>query len=781
MPASASSKEGGTSSRRSPYVSKACAACRRKKSKCDGGSPCKPCKQHGLECSYAAGVDARRAVGKDYVAALETRCQVLEGVVRELQAKLDALPPSSTSPAANTGGRSPAAEPLPHALTRLRLDEATLEYHLSGPSSILQHFPSAPSVRTSSSPAASTASSAGSPFPLPLPAWSRVFPFLPGWDQELHDTLVLRYFRFFNDFYNFVDEKAFRSDMELALSQPEPSFRTSSYSSLLHLAIVAQGAWFSDDPRTQDESVVESLITRAHSLVLEEGDRPMLSTVQGLLVVANYFTCAAKPNVGYLVVGSAFRLCIALGLNLDCSSMSLDASYCANRERTFWACYLSDKLWSSYTGRDPVLSFSSVSLPLPAVDNAADIASWVAPTAAALSPVSQPPPPASSFITSAFRYTVRLSILQEQIMQIIYGSSVALYSPTVLSKVTEINVALETWSSDLPSALRVAAQTVTPPPPHVTILNMYCSFLVLLLHRPYYIRHNAAENLPINDTASKRCISAANRIVSLLRLYSRSPTLRYTPVALVQFTFLASTTLLLTIIQTEHGPQQRRAESARASLVQCVRALRVTGKPCRVAGLCAEIVVRLAGEWCASEIEGLEEEGTEKEGEEQADKEEVENPPLTLPSYALPAVPPPPASAFSPSLPLSAPTPAPHPELWQHPPLPFPVPPSYSLPPPPSFPAPSPDSLPLPHPHQHPTPAAPPPTSTPSDAAAVEGSEPVYAADLLAAMELESPYPAMPIRGWQWAGLGLGGGEGAGGSTRGGEGWEGWEGGQQRR
>lgn len=49
-------------------------------------------------------------------------------------------------------------------------------------------------------------------------------------------------------------------------------------------------------------------------------------------------------------------------------------------------------------------------------------------------------------------------------------------------------------------------------------LNAMYNFVIILLHRPFYTRHNSSTNLPINDTAIKRCNGSAGRIVALFEV-----------------------------------------------------------------------------------------------------------------------------------------------------------------------------------------------------------------------------------------------------------------------
>lgn len=112
-------------------------------------------------------------------------------------------------------------------------------------------------------------------------------------------------------FYHIVEEAEFRRGMHLCLTRPScnPPSRTSSYSSVLHNAILAAACEFCNDMRASDAMVYESLLKTAQRELLIEGDRPTLSTVQGAILIGNCLTCASKHGLAYLYTGIAIRMC----------------------------------------------------------------------------------------------------------------------------------------------------------------------------------------------------------------------------------------------------------------------------------------------------------------------------------------------------------------------------------------------------------------------------------------------------------------------------------------
>lgn len=205
-----------------------------------------------------------------------------------------------------------------------QLDEETLELLHYGPTSAFQHLPEPQDGRDLSlSPAASQSVGslpAFSPHALfdaasagPLD-WRRHLPrdddALDDWDEPLHDSLLALFFCYFNPWCWWCDEEAFRRDMAACLgsSLPSPPTRLSGYSPLLHNAILALACALSDDRRAKESSAPKSLARQAKAFVEDEGERPTLSTLQGLLLVGSFHSGNRLQGLGYIYSGIAFRM-----------------------------------------------------------------------------------------------------------------------------------------------------------------------------------------------------------------------------------------------------------------------------------------------------------------------------------------------------------------------------------------------------------------------------------------------------------------------------------------
>jgi len=109
-------------------------------------------------------------------------------------------------------------------------------------------------------------------------------------------------------FYHIVDEKRFLHDMYACLSMSNGPSRTSSYSPMLHNAIILCGTDFSTDSRAKDSVVIESLVKQCRDELYREAERPSLPTVQGVIILGNYLTSANQHGLGYMYTGVAIRM-----------------------------------------------------------------------------------------------------------------------------------------------------------------------------------------------------------------------------------------------------------------------------------------------------------------------------------------------------------------------------------------------------------------------------------------------------------------------------------------
>ncbi|GAA5944992.1 uncharacterized protein JCM15063_000595 [Sporobolomyces koalae] len=594
--------------RRRSYSSKSCNNCRKRKAKCDGVQPiCSTCALYKSECVWSEDVDKRRTARKGEVAALRER-------IKTLEALLDGRDPQAT------GGESTRyrteliqsdedeVEETDVAdgvgINRLKIDEQTLELTAYGPTSAFQHLPEPPiTSRLSASPRTNPLSP--TPVPLlssPVPSidtkihWNKYLPALVDWDERLHDKLVDLFFHYFNTWCFWIEEDQFRQDLRALLScssedRTSTTSRSSHYSPLLHLVLLAIACAYSDDRRASRANS-QLLVTAAKAHLDDEGERPTIATLRGLLLLGSWHSGNGLQGLGNIYSGMGFRMSQTLGLGIDSRAFVrsgvLSKALQRTRDYAMWTCYVQDKLWSSYVGRNPTLVLGVLETPAPYIDKELDSKLWKP-----LEGMSRRSP-AVSHVTETFHWTTRLAIIQEKVLSTLYALRVNVKSSSVLNTVSELNLKLESWGSKLPARLRCTPQLTKAPPGHVILLNAAFHFVTILLYRPYY---NHSDSLAINELAIKKCNAASSRIISLFELFEQAPGLRYPPVTFVQICFAAGTTQLLASVNSSG----RKAQDAKDAALRCVAALREMGKAWKCGTQTAEILDRLVVEWAPSE------------------------------------------------------------------------------------------------------------------------------------------------------------------------------------
>ncbi|ESK84965.1 fungal specific transcription [Moniliophthora roreri MCA 2997] len=436
-------------------------------------------------------------------------------------------------------------------------------------------------------------------------------------DQSLHDQLLALFFTYFNDWCCWVNPSLFFRDMVLCLSsQGNTQSRTSYYSPLLHNAVLSMGANFCEDPRLGIRDRGRPFAMKAIEAITIEGERPMLSTVSGLMLLGSYHSGNAKQSLGYLYAGMGLRMCQTLGLGIDCSSSNLiSASLKRERDRTFYMAYIQDKLWGAYVGRSASMILSDHETPLPTVDKQRDEAPWLpfdqslndTPGHDSSATPAATPVPVSSWASTNFLWTCNLAALSERVTETLYSLHANIFSSRTQDAVSTLNLQLGEWYSNLPAELAISPYSTKIPPPHVIMLHAMYHFVVILLHRPFYSRNRSPRQSALHDLSVSRCDTAAAKIVHLIELYRRVPGLRYGTISLTQITFTAGTIHLLGAVSHENSRSEKRFRTALAGARECVRALEEMGRAWQCATQSGQVLDNLIRDWCPQ--------GTRFEGE----------------------------------------------------------------------------------------------------------------------------------------------------------------------
>ena len=113
----------------------------------------------------------------------------------------------------------------------------------------------------------------------------------------------------------------------------------------------------------------DSFFSLAKELLEVELEKPTISTVQALCIMACHEALCARELRGWLYIGQASRLAMDFGLHLDVTSLAqegvLDEEDLYVRSRTFWALWQLDREYTALMGRPSCLNGFSITCPRP--------------------------------------------------------------------------------------------------------------------------------------------------------------------------------------------------------------------------------------------------------------------------------------------------------------------------------------------------------------------------------------------------------------------------------
>ncbi|KAJ5832216.1 Transcription factor [Penicillium riverlandense] len=530
-------------------VSTACIACRRRKSKCDGNLPsCAACSSvYQTACVYDPNSDHRRkGVYKKDTDTVRTRNTTLQTLiqailnyeeddafelVRQIRA-CDDLEDVAETIIARDKGHLPTAEattasgnesdPVPADQFESELAGKMSELLLDGSrkfiggTSNLIFLPPGSELHESSTPPTAELGHDYSP----VKRWTRVTD-----DESLVSHLMTMYFTWHYPFFTLLAKDVFYRDYVRGVS--------SQYcSSLLVNAMLALGCHFSSCPGALDDpqdlaTAGNHFFREAKRLVLEhdEHENAKLCTVQAFALMSVREAGCGREGKGWVYSGLSFRMAFDLGLNLDASSLGaahdLTEEEIDARRITFWGCYLIDKCWSNYLGRQPQLSLSNASVHKFDVLPREEIELWSPYTDSGVTrDYTQP----SRTRAVALQMSKLCEISGDLLVFFYHPADVEKAPPKQLElkKLSEVHTRLEAWKKELPQELEAKDGQL----PQVLVMHMFYQLLFIHLYRPFLKYTKSSTPLPVHVSPRKICTQAASTISKLLRIYKRSYGLR---------------------------------------------------------------------------------------------------------------------------------------------------------------------------------------------------------------------------------------------------------------
>ncbi|KIM41300.1 hypothetical protein M413DRAFT_445331 [Hebeloma cylindrosporum] len=603
----------------------ACDVCARKKTKCDGIKPvCQPCRQQGRdqECAWTKN-PVRKPRTEQHFEAMHKRAENLSAFVGEYRKYADYLEsllescqqdyhphhkvdfrasrPSDPdgllglSPdmldhdfdytvmgaddhdGGSDSGSDPTKEICLPAQT-LKLEEGGLIHHYGNTAPFrFDHLDLA--ILTSRFPA--LAENTQATYVLLVDGvsdddcspdfdWSRHLPSAVPLTRRSHDKALDLLFKFFTSWCLRIVPALFCRDMYRALSVPrsQPPPKTPHYSPMLHNALVALALAFLDEPELRDLKARQYFANTAKSFIEAECEKPNISVVHALSILASFHSSQGDQTLGYMYFGMSARMSQALGLNVDCSEWVrlglIDEADKLDRNWANWTTFSQDICWSLYVGRDFCVSASaeagsSQEAPGgPFIDQGFDQLPWVHP------PSGMDPQPNN--LTKTFAATCELLAISRRIMDVVNGLNRFRGHPLALDElISDIDLKLNTWKGSLDEDLEITVKSRPTATPHKLMLHLAYWWLFILLHRPFYNRKS--RGIPTNNRQIdhvKLCSRAAENIMDNLATWRKLYTLRYCPITLIQAVFSAGTIYLLTAIHAGSGIRVAQKELRRS-------------------------------------------------------------------------------------------------------------------------------------------------------------------------------------------------------------------------
>ncbi|EHY52842.1 hypothetical protein HRR83_007606 [Exophiala dermatitidis] len=531
-------------------VSTACIACRKRKSKCDGNLPkCAACASvYMTECVYAPHTDNRRkGVYKKDVAGSKAKNSTLQVLIQaildadeddvmdlvhqirtcdnleELAASITAQEKGLQEEPPDSPGYIDDAAMVPKFEAELsgKMGDLMLDGSVKfiGGTSNLIWLPEDEQSRDSRSPPGPQ-QHVVEPRAEAILSWTTVTQ-----DPELILHFMNMYFCWHYAFFTTLAKELFYRDFLTG--------KSSQYCSpLLVNVMLALGCHFSTRPSARadpdDSSTTgDHFFAEAKRLLYENDEfaNAKICTVQALALMSVREAGCGRESKGWVYSGMSFRMACDLGLNVDAAPINESSRLAAEdidaRRITFWGCFLFDKCWSNYLGRQPQLQMPNITVKKPEVFPSEDSEIWSAYTDSGIVQLHAQP----ARTRAVALQLSKLAEISSDLLTSFYNPQhrdKPLSKQAELKRLTDLHTRLEAWKQALPSEFEPREGQL----PQVLLMHMFFQLLYIHLYRPFLRYTRSTSPLPAHVSPRKYCAQGAAAISKLLRLYKRSHGLR---------------------------------------------------------------------------------------------------------------------------------------------------------------------------------------------------------------------------------------------------------------
>ncbi|KAL9102694.1 MAG: hypothetical protein Q9163_002185 [Psora crenata] len=565
-----------TGSAKRRCVSTACIACRKRKSKCDGNTPsCAACSSvYGTECVYDPNSDHRRkGVYKKDIDNLKTRNSTLQTLIQAILNFPEHEVPDLVKQIRTCESLDDVAESIIARDNRLATDEEDangsltdfglpsgvpqFEKELSGKIGELRLDNGSLSIIGGTSNLIFIGDGADddhgasplddAPYELqrePVTSWTEVTK-----DPQLVMHLMNMYFTWHYTYFTTLSKSLFWQEFNQGKPSHNTRRKTEYCTPLLVNAMLALGCHFTSWPAARSDpdnssTAGDHFFTAAKKLILEndEHEKPKLATVQALALMSVREAGCGREARGWVYSGMSFRMACDLGLNIDSGSKSLDEAEVDARRITIWGCFLFDKCWSNYLGRQPQLPLPSITVPKFDVFPTEDAEIWQPYLDNGMTQAHSQPARTRAV---ALQTSLLCEISSDLLLYFYHPNQLEkpLGKQAELKKLSELHTRLEAWRKDLPKEMEPREGQL----PNVLVMHMFFQLLFIHLFRPFLKYKQANSPLPAHVSPRKFLIHSSATISKLLRLYKRTYGLRQICNIVVYIAHTACTVHLLNL------------------------------------------------------------------------------------------------------------------------------------------------------------------------------------------------------------------------------------------
>lgn len=311
--------------------------------------------------------------------------------------------------------------------------------------------------------------------------------------------------------------------------------------------------------------------------ILEKGS---LGYVQAITLLANYLQKRNKPNAGFILIGIAFSMALAIGLHREFDMPNTSPFTMEIRRRVWWTLFVFVSGAQLALGR-PAASLVGVNVELPANLDDLDLAVDMDEI-----PQHKPGPTISSCLIAQVRLAKIANTIHDELLT---------HRRPSYAKAMKLEESIRLWWNGLPPSFdeNVILEPRLEFPKRVLLWRSFN--LRIVLNRPFLFEVIAANaQLSVAVEPINACLTAADECVTSICGFLKSIELArrgfawYTTAWLVTASFVQATCLI-------YSPAHALAESWKVSLHQAVEGLQALGSSLDIALRARDILQNVIG------------------------------------------------------------------------------------------------------------------------------------------------------------------------------------------